>query len=224
MWRPWLLIMAFSYFGHRPYLCIMRILIAPDKFKGSLSAYQACMAIQNGILKADPNFSIDICPLADGGDGTIDVISNHLEARRIFAKARDPLGRSIETSYLMSGETAYIEMASASGLVLLEEEEQNPLFTSTYGTGELMMDAITRGAKEIYLFVGGSATTDMGIGMAQALGYAFIDKDNQEVPPVGVSMPFIMEIKKKLKYDPELIRFFAVCDVDNPLYCENGAA
>jgi len=202
----------------------MHVLIAPDKFKGSLSAQEVCEAIDRGIKKFDPTIKTTLLPLADGGEGSLDVVSNYVECVKIPLLVKDPLGRSIDSYYLLSQKRAFIEMALASGLQLLNEEESNPLFTTTYGTGELILDAIRMGAKEIFLFVGGSATNDMGIGMAEVLGYDFLDKDNDFIPPVGVGIGFITDIKADLKFDKDAINFFAVCDVNNPLYGEHGAA
>lgn len=202
----------------------MKVLIAPDKFKGSLSSNEVCAAIEGGIKRFDLSIEAISLPLADGGEGSLDVVSTYLETDKKEVLVKSPLGESMTTTYLLSGEKAYIELASASGLQLLSEDQRNPLYTSTYGTGEQILDAISHGAKEIYLFLGGSATNDMGIGMAQALGYQFLDRDDEEVPPVGLSLAFIMDIKKQLKYNPDEVKFYALCDVENPLFGKKGAA
>jgi len=202
----------------------VKILIIPDKFKGSLSATEVCDAVERGLRKAEPNLEIVSMPMADGGEGSLKVVEDYTSADVRKVLVMDPLGRSIEAGYLMDGQKAYIELSTASGLQLLDKGERNPLYTSTYGTGEMILDALSYGATEIYLLVGGSATNDMGIGMAQALGYSFLDRDRDEVPPVGLSLAFIMEIERKLKYDPNQVSFYAICDVDNPLYGKKGAA
>ena len=202
----------------------MRILIAPDKFKDSLTAQDVCSAIETGLVAQNPELHITKMPLADGGEGSLELIERFKTTERKFVLVKDPLGRSITSSYLISGKDAYIEVAAASGLMHLSEEERNPLFTTTYGTGELIMDAIFHDAENIYLMLGGSATTDMGIGIAEVLGYRFLDKDDHDVPPVGVSLPFIMRIESKLNYDSDRISFYAVCDVNNILHGEDGAA
>ena len=202
----------------------MHILIAPDKFKGSLEAEEVSYAIREGIRKFDPSIKTTLLPMADGGEGSLSIISNYKDVENIPLKVKGPLGRTIESYYMLSQEDAYIEMARASGLMLLEPDERNPLYTTSFGTGELMMDAILLGAKNIYLFVGGSATNDMGIGMAQVLGYEFWDKDDELVPPVGVSLPFITRLSLNLNFNQDEINFYAVCDVENELYGDNGAA
>lgn len=201
----------------------MHILIAPDKFKGSLTALEVGQAIARGIASVHEDYKTTIIPMADGGEGSLDILESHLttEVREILVK--DPLGRSITSSYLMAGKTAYVEMSRASGLQLLTPLEQNPLYTSTYGTGEMVLDAISHGATHIYVFLGGSATNDMGIGMAEALGYEFLDRDGDRVPAVGLSLAFIVDIKKKLLYNPDDVKFCAVTDVNNPLYGKDGA-
>ena len=202
----------------------MHILVAPDKFKGSLSAQEVCDAIEKGIQGVDPSIKVTKLPLADGGEGSLDLVEKFLITERKLVLVKDPLGRSITSTYLLSGKDAYIEVAAASGLMHLSQEERNPLFTSTYGTGELIVDAILHGAENVYLMLGGSATNDMGIGIAEVLGFRFLDKDNQDVPPVGVSLPFITKIESKLNFDVDCISFYAVCDVNNILHGEDGAA
>lgn len=151
----------------------MRVLIAPDKFKGTLTANEVCEAIGLGIHDYDKGIEVVTHPLADGGEGTLDLLEGTLNLTRIPVKVQDPLNRTIESYYLKGESSAFVEMAMASGLQLLNTEERNPLKTSTYGTGELIRDAIEKGAKHIYLMIGGSATNDGGTGMAEAMGYSF---------------------------------------------------
>ncbi|PKQ62849.1 glycerate kinase [Labilibaculum filiforme] len=204
-----------------------KIILAPDKFKGSLSGMQFCEAVERGIRKHTSDIEIIQLPLADGGDGTIEVLNFYLEGEILSVKVHDPLHRKIKASYLYSAgkKTAYIEMAAASGICLLNGDEANPMLTSTYGTGELIIDALNRGVKHIILGIGGSATNDAGLGMARALGYSFFDKDNGELKGLGedlIRLNFIdnSAVHPKLKE----VKFELACDVDNPLYGENGAA
>ncbi|MEQ1588006.1 MAG: glycerate kinase, partial [Cyclobacteriaceae bacterium] len=205
----------------------MTILIAPDKFKGSLSAKGVCEAVRTGLLKLDPSLSIITVPLADGGEGTSELLTINSRGSVINCSVSDPLFRKVNASYGISGDgtTAFIEMASASGLHLLTKEERNPLNTTTYGTGELIKDAIERGVNKIILAIGGSATNDAGIGMAAALGMKFIDKNGNELQPIGSNLIHIHSIvdahflPKKNK-----IQFVVLCDVDNELYGPSGAA
>src|SRR5690606_11511588 len=165
----------------------MKVLIAPDKFKDALSAKTACEAIEEGLLLANPSIETHLFPMADGGEGTADILTYNTQGRTVSLTVHDPLFRKTEAQYGLSadGETAYIEMAQASGLSLLKPEERNCLLTSTYGTGELIKNAIEKGATKIMLGLGGSATNDAGIGMAAALGYKFYDKDGIELAAIG---------------------------------------
>jgi glycerate kinase len=205
----------------------MKILIAPDKFKGSLEAAEVCKAAEAGISLAFPEALIKSIPLADGGEGTTQILTNFSNGRFVTASVQDPLGRQIDANYGISGDgkTAFIEMATASGLLLLKPEECNPLNTSTFGTGELIKHAIGNGAENIILGIGGSATTDGGIGMAAALGYKFYDVSRSLLFPVGSAMENICTIDVT-GADPSLKKtsFVVACDVTNPLYGESGAA
>jgi len=156
----------------------MKVLISPDKFKGSLSSYEVCDAVEKGIFNFDPNAQIAKIPLADGGEGSLEVLESTIHFRRRYLKVKNPIFQPIETFYGIKGNTAYIEMAFASGLQLLNQDERNPMFTTSFGTGELIRDAIDQGIKKIFLFIGGSATNDAGIGIAAALGYQFKDEQN----------------------------------------------
>ncbi|PKG41686.1 glycerate kinase [Psychroflexus sp. MES1-P1E] len=205
----------------------MKIVIAPDKFKGSLSSLEFCSAVEDAIHRISTEVDILKLPLADGGDGTIDIANYYLGGSLIEVEVKNPLFQLITASYLYAetSQTAYIEMAEASGLWLLKEEEQDCKNTTTFGTGEMILHAIEKGAKKIILGIGGSATNDCGIGMATALGYKFIDRNNKEVKPIGASLSQICSIddanvSSKLKQ----VEFQVACDVNNPLYGKNGAA
>ena len=164
--------------------------------------------------------------MADGGDGTIAVVGHYLNGTTRSIQVQDPLFRPIEASYLLSEDAtvAFIEMAEASGHHLLKTEELNCLKTSTIGTGQLLKDAIAQGAKTIYLGIGGSATNDGGIGVAQALGYQFLDKAGNELSPIGEHLTKIETIKPPKKNILEGITIKVACDVTNPFYGQNGAA
>lgn len=203
----------------------MRVVIAPDKFKGSLSAMEVCNAIENGIKKFNPSIETIKHPLADGGEGTLDILQNYFELKTVELLVKDPLFRDITATYMVSDDMAYIEMSNASGLQLLKEEEKNCYYTTTFGTGQLILDAIQKGFKNIVLFIGGSATNDGGIGMASALGYHFYNAANESIEPIGKSLLAINKIENdKLLFALNEINFTVVCDVKNPLYGSNGAA
>ncbi len=202
----------------------MRILIAPDKFKGSLSAMEVCQAIAKGLEQQSTSYELIFHPIADGGDGSLDVLSNYLSLEKQSLKSFDPVGRLIPTYYFTSGHLAFIELANASGLVLLSEYERDPLKTSTFGTGQLIANAISKGYEHIYLFLGGSATNDAGIGIAAALGCIFYDEQQQALPPVGESLIKIKSINFQTAIDFKNIKITLLCDVRNPLFGPNGAA
>ncbi|UJH68598.1 glycerate kinase [Allomuricauda sp. SCSIO 65647] len=204
----------------------MKFIIAPDKFKGSLTGFEFCKAVRNGLREVFKDAEIIDKPLADGGDGTMEVVSHYLNAEVFRKEVSDPLFRSIEASYAYSKETgiAYIEMAEASGMRLLSEDEMNCRYTTTQGAGELIADAISRGAKEIILGIGGSATNDGGMGMAKALGYRFMDENGVELRPVGENLINVHRVScNNAKAFLKDISFKIACDVKNPLYGPNGA-
>ncbi len=203
----------------------MKILIAPDKFKDSLTADEVCLAIQKGIYKFDSKIETILHPLADGGEGTLDVLEKTMNLQTVHVEVHDPLFRPISFFYKKNNDTAFIEMAATSGLQLLKNEERNPMHTTTFGTGELILDAIQKGVKKIYLFIGGSATNDAGIGMAAALGFRFFDKENNLLSPVGRNLIHIHSIdSKEVKIDISKVEVNVVCDVENVLFGKNGAA
>ncbi len=203
----------------------MRVLIAPDKFKDSLSAEEVCSAINIGIKKFDSSVVIGLNPLADGGEGSLDVIENHLVCKRISSIAQDSIGRVITADYLLSGDKAYLELAQANGLQSLKKSERNPLFTSSFGTGKLILDAINKGAKEINLFLGGSSTNDAAIGLMSALGVKFISADGELLKPIGDNLALISSLDmSNLRFNTDTISFYVFSDVDNLLYGKNGAA
>ncbi|MEM6801277.1 MAG: glycerate kinase [Bacteroidota bacterium] len=203
----------------------MKILLAPDKFKGSLSAEGVCEALSRGMLKAHPQLKIISRPLADGGDGSLAILDHYFELETHELEVSDPLGRPILAQYKMAEGAAYIEMSEASGLVLLQEAERDCMATTSYGTGELILDAIKKGAKDIYLFIGGSATNDGAMGIAAALGYRFLDEKGEALAPIGRNLLFVEEIDdKQLELALQELKVKVVCDVNNPFYGPEGAA
>ncbi len=205
----------------------MKFVIAPDKYKGSLTAFQICDAVEKGVRMVFRDAKITRLPLADGGDGTIEVVRYYLKGEKISLSVSDPLFRPVQASYLYSAkaQTAYIEMAEASGLKLLEEHEKNCLLTTTVGTGELLLDALDKGARKIILGIGGSATNDAGMGMATVLGYRFLDTHGKELEPIGSNLEQVAEIDTS-SVDPRIrtVTIRVACDVSNPFYGKDGAA
>ncbi|MCL4165460.1 UNVERIFIED_CONTAM: hypothetical protein GTU68_040735, partial [Idotea baltica] len=205
----------------------MKIVLAPDKFKGSLTGMQFCAAVEEGIKEVIPNAEIIKLPLADGGDGILEVINFYLKGKFVEVEVNNPFFKPVTASYLFSKttKTAFIEMAEASGVKLLKPEELDCKNATTFGTGEMILDAINKGALKIILGIGGSATNDCGIGMATALGYRFLDKNNDELKPIGANLTQIISIDKtKVLPDLSVIKFNIACDVTNPLYGNDGAA
>lgn len=205
----------------------MKFVLAPDKYKGSLSGEAFCEAAAAGMKRVYPEAEILKKPLADGGDGTLAVMQHYLAAETIKTHVHDPLFREITSGYLFSKEKgiAFIEMSEASGYKLLSESERNCVQTTTLGTGDFILDALERGATEIILGIGGSATNDAGIGMAHALGFRFLDETGEALSPVGENLSKIKTIDRKQAH-PKLkeLTVKVACDVKNPLYGEQGAA
>ena len=204
-----------------------KIIIAPDSFKGSLTSAEVANAIELGIKRVAPNCEIVKVPIADGGDGTMDTLVSALGGKKIKIKVHDPLMRPIEAEYglVKNGETAVIEMATASGLTLLSKEEQNPSITTTFGTGEIINDALQRGCHTFLIGIGGSATNDAGIGMLKALGFRFLDKKGEECDVVGNALQSIYSIDEtRVSSKVYEAQFTIASDVDNPFSGTNGAA
>lgn len=201
----------------------MKILIAADSFKDALPARQVCHALMLGVKAAIPDAEIRCCPLADGGEGTLEVLTDTLKLRNIRASVYDPLLRLKEAKFGYSNKkkTALIEMAQTAGLQLLLPEERNPLLTSTFGMGLQIIDAVNMGAREIILAIGGSATNDAGAGMAAVLGWQFLDKNNENILPCGEALGRINRIIPPV--NPVAANFTVICDVKNPLLGPNGA-
>jgi glycerate 2-kinase len=204
----------------------MNILIACDSFKDALDAASVCRAIERGLRLADPSVSTRIFPLADGGEGMSDILNSHLNLKDISIEVHDPLFRKINATYHITadGKTAFIEMAQAAGLQLLTFDERNPLKTTTFGVGEMIHDAASRGATYIVLGIGGSATNDVGIGMAAALGWQFLDKNEEVLLPIGENLAKIHTMIPPQYSSIFDLDFEVICDVTNPLLGKTGAA
>ncbi|MBM7557030.1 glycerate kinase [Halanaerobacter jeridensis] len=205
----------------------MRVIIAPDSFKGSLTASEVADAVKIGINRYDEEIETMKVPLSDGGEGMVEALVAATGGEIIETKVKDPLGRERESYFgiLGTGETAVVEMAAASGLPLLEEAEYNPLETTTYGTGQLIEKALDYDISKLIIGIGGSATNDGGVGMAQALGGRFLDQAGQEIDGTGAGLADLATVDLS-DLDPRLeeIEIEVACDVDNPLVGENGAA
>lgn len=205
----------------------MKFVIAPDKFKGSLTGFEFCDAVEEGLLMVFNDAEILKKPLADGGDGTMKVAKHYIKGETVTITVNDPLFRPINASYLYSDETkiAYIEMAEASGLKLLNVDEFDCMETTTSGTGELIYDALEKGTTEIILGIGGSATNDGGMGMANALGFRFLDEKGLELSPIGKHLSKVKTIDDSNKHHRlDGVKVKVACDVTNPFYGLQGAA
>lgn len=204
-----------------------KILILVDSFKGCLTSSQAADAIEAGLLQKNIELEIIKTPIADGGEGTVDALVEGAAGENVFCEVKDPLNRKIKTYYglIENGKTAVIEMAAASGITLLTESEKNPMQASTFGTGQLILDALDRGCKNIFIGIGGSVTNDGGAGMATALGARLLDKNSYELSPVPDNFFDIYTID--INYiDPRLndTKISILSDVNNPLCGPEGAS
>lgn len=205
----------------------MKVLIAMDSFKGSLSSIESSTAIAAGIKEVYPHADIEVLPLADGGEGTVEALVNATDGTLVTIPVTGPLNETVKATYGMlgDGKTAVIEVAEACGLPLVPYGERNPLKATSYGVGEIISDAIEKGSREFVIGLGGSATNDAGIGMLQALGFCFYDMNGEKVGIDGQSLTDIWSIDLK-QVNPMLkeCRFRVACDVKNPLYGPEGAA
>ncbi|WP_028533726.1 glycerate kinase [Paenibacillus sp. UNC217MF] len=205
----------------------MKFVIAPDSFKESLSAWEACQAIGRGLGRVFPEAELVYVPMADGGEGTVQSLVDATSGRIVRTTVTGPLGTPVEGFYgvLGDGKSAVIEMAAASGLALVPQAQRNPLVTTTRGMGELILSALNEGVETIILGLGGSATNDGGAGMAQALGVRLLAEDGTEIGDGGGEVGRIAHIDLS-GVDPRLakVKFVAACDVDNPLIGERGAS
>ncbi len=206
---------------------MLKIAIAPDSFKGSMTAMEAASCIESGLKQSLKSVSFRKIPMADGGEGTVQAIVDATGGKFVKRTVSDPLGRKIKATFGISGDgkNAIMEMAEASGLALLKPRERNPMKTSTYGTGELIKHALKLGVRKIMIGIGGSATNDGGTGMARALGVKFLDAKGKPVPDGGGKLEKIARIDIS-GIDPRLkgVEIEVACDVDNPLTGRTGAA
>lgn len=205
----------------------MEIVLAPDSFKGSLSAVKAVESLAQGLNKVNLDIEITKLPMADGGEGTVESLVDATGGRIVEKEVLDPLRNSITAQFgiLGDGSTAVIEMAAASGLPLVPEEKRDPTKTTTYGTGQLIAAALDHGCRELIIGIGGSATNDCGIGMAQALGAEFLDDSGTNVGFGGSELATIEKIDlSNLDERIQKCNIEVACDVDNPLYGKDGAA
>lgn len=205
----------------------MKVVVAIDSFKGSLSSMEAGAAIAEGIHRVSKDIDVQVRPLADGGEGTLEALTAGMNGRIEHVSVTGPLGNTVEASYGIIAETktAIIEMAAAAGITLLAEKDRNPLYTTTYGVGELMQDAMKKGCRNFIVGIGGSATNDGGVGMLQALGYGFLDAAGRQVPYGAEGLARIVKITDD-RVVPELkeCHFKIACDVTNPLCGEQGCS
>lgn len=203
----------------------MKIAIAIDSFKGSLSSTEAGEAAAVGIKRIYPDAQIDIIPLADGGEGTVKALAAGKNAALRNVQVTDPLGRKIQAEYCITNGTAVIEMATAAGITLLKSSELDPMKTTTYGVGELISDAISQGCRNFIIGIGGSATNDGGSGMLQALGFGLLDKYGKQIPFGAKGLAHLDRISTDNAI-PELCkcRFRVACDVTNVLCGEKGCS
>ena len=205
----------------------MKVVIAIDSFKGSISSPDAGAAIREGIHRVFPDAEVFVRPLADGGEGTVEALALGMHGRIRTVTVTGPLGTPVEAAYgiLDDSKTAIIEMSAAAGITLVDEPNRNPLYTTTYGVGELIRDAIVNGCRNFIVGIGGSATNDGGIGMLQALGYEFFDKNGQPVP-FGAGGLSLIEAIEDAHVMPELkdCHFKIACDVTNPLCGPQGCS
>lgn len=204
----------------------MKVVVAIDSLKGSLSSIEAGNTIKSAILSIKPDASVIVKPLADGGEGTTDAFIEGLGGEKTELSVTGPLGAPVNAyyGYLPQTNTAIMEMASAAGITLIPENEKNPLLATTYGVGEMIRHAIGKGCRNFIIGIGGSATNDGGIGMLKALGYSFLDENGQDIGEGGQALSKVMSIDAS-HICPELseCNFQVACDVNNPLCGSNGA-
>ena len=205
----------------------MKVVVAIDSLKGSLSSLEAGEAIKTGVLKAMPNAEVAVRPLADGGEGTVEALALGMGGELKTVEVTGPLGEKVNCLYgiLEESQTAIVEMSGAAGITLVPDELKNPLHTTTYGVGEVIKDAIANGCRHFIVGIGGSATNDGGIGMLQALGYGMLDKDGNQVPFGAKGIKEVVTITDD-QVIPELkeCTFRIACDVTNPLCGERGCS
>jgi len=204
----------------------MKAVIAIDSFKGSLSSLEAGGAVREAFLRVFPNGEAIVRPLADGGEGTVDAMSAGLGGEMIEAEVTGPLGECVTAKYcIVNGSTAVIEMAEAAGLTLVPPEMRDPMFTTTYGVGELILNAIARGCRSFIVGIGGSATNDGGVGMLSALGFDFLDKNGEKIAFGARGLEALASVSAdNVISELKECQFRVACDVNNPLCGERGCS
>lgn len=205
----------------------MKVVVAIDSLKGSLTSLEAGNAIAKGIYRAIPNAEVLVRPLADGGEGTVEALTLGMGGKLVKIKVTGPVGKTVEAEYgiIEDKATAIIEMSAAAGITLIDANERNPLNTTTYGVGEIIKDALLKGCRNFIVGIGGSATNDGGIGMLQALGYEFLDKDGKQVALGAIGLKDIVEIRDtEVISELTQVSFKVACDVTNPLCGEKGCS
>lgn len=204
-----------------------KYVVAPDSFKESMTAKEVCDAMEKGIKEADSAAEVIKVPMADGGEGTVDSLVDATQGQRVIVEVTGPLGNKISAYYgiLGNGTTAVIEMAKASGLEIVEKKKRNPMITTTFGTGELIRDALDHNVKEIIIGLGGSSTNDGGSGMAQALGAKLLDQNNHQIPFGGGNLDELDKIDiSNLDSRLQDVKIILASDVTNPLIGKDGAS
>lgn len=204
----------------------MKVVVAIDSLKGSLTSMEAGNAIKEGILKADKNAEVIVKPLADGGEGTTEALTEGMGGEMVSAEVMGPLGQTVkaEYGYLPEKRMAIMEMAAASGIILVPDEDRDPMRATSYGVGEMILDAIQRGCRSFIIGIGGSATNDGGIGMLSALGYDFLDEKGNPVALGAKGLSQVACIKAdNVKEELKNCCFQIACDVTNPLCGSSGA-
>ena len=205
----------------------MKVVVAIDSFKGSLSTFEAGDAVKAGVLRVYPDAEVKVCPLADGGEGTVAALIGALGGRMQTVRVQNPLGQVIESAYgiVPDRAMAVMEMSAAAGITLIDAAARNPLLTTTYGVGEMIADAMARGCRKFIVGIGGSATNDGGVGMLSALGFAFLDANGEPIVhgAKGLSTLSRIEIGGALPVLKEC-EFYVACDVTNPLCGKEGCS
>ena len=204
-----------------------KIVVASDSFKGSLTSLEVADSAERGVHEVFPDCEVVKVNVADGGEGTMEALRQTLGGKVVHIDVSDPLGRLVSAPYVIldDGITAVLEMSAASGLTLLRPDERNPMRTSTYGTGQLIADALSKGCRKFLVGIGGSATNDAGMGMMRALGCRFLDAEGKELDGTGSSLINVEDIDVScLAEGLNESEFIVACDVDSPFYGPKGAA
>ena len=204
-----------------------RVVVASDSFKGCLTSLQVADAVEAGVKSVYPSCEVVKLSVADGGEGTVQALSDAMNGEIVSILVKDPLGREVSASYAMirEKETAVIEVSAASGLTLLSPQERNPLAASSYGSGQIISDALSRGCRNFLMCIGGSAVNDAGMGMLSALGFRFLDEEGNRLEGSGADMSEVCDVDLS-QVDPALGEavFTVACDVDSPFCGTQGAA